>query len=90
MGGAGGGRARSLMESAIVQSFSSPNNSNRLFIQTHLLCFRGDYECTQCDVTGGALLWKPNNMSERFLKGREPDFPVRLIRSAPALIIVPL
>lgn len=89
MVGDGGGRARSLMESATVQSFSSPNNSNRLFIQTHLLCFRGDYECTQCDVTG-ALLWKPNNMSERFLKGREPDFPVRLIRSTPALINVPL
>lgn len=44
-------REEALMESTVIQSFSSPNNSKRLLIPTNLLCFRGDYNCTQSDVT---------------------------------------
>lgn len=54
-------REEALMESTVIQSFSSPNNSRRLFIPTNLLCFRGDYNCTQSDVTmpryGIVIIW---------------------------------
>lgn len=35
-------REEALMESTVIQSFSSPNNSKRLFRLTNTLCCRGD------------------------------------------------
>lgn len=81
------------MESAIVQSFSRPNNSNGLF-HTDTFCAASEAIMTVHSVwrnTGGGggeqsagamvgLLCRPNNMNGHFPKGQEPDFPVRILR----------